>query len=937
MFVISGLHRYRFPLLLFIFSFIAVFLLRPIVSGSQKLLHVKGEHYQQIFVDNKTTNFTVTQNVQKTVLENGLTVLTKEVHNAPVVTVQLWYDIGSTNEADGINGIAHQLEHIMFKGTKSRPVQFARLFSALGSDSNGFTSYEQTAYYHTAERDKLKALLELEADRMENLLIDNQQLNSEKRVVISELQGYENSAKYRLKRAVMQSVFPDSAYGFPTGGTPEDVEKFTVEQVREYYQTFYNPDNAILVIVGDFQTKETLQTVQEVFGQVPRSKPLPQVSQSPKMTIPNSPVVLRSPGGSKIIQRIYPLPDLHHPDIPVLGVMDYILTAGKKSYLSQNLIKSGLATNISARVVGLSQVGWYDLSVDVSPEKDLNKINASINSAITKLVETGVSREQVERAKKQLIANVVLNKRDITSQGMQFANDQLVAGDYQYTDKYLEKVSQVTSEDIIYVIKKYLKPENSAVGFFEPQVNAQVDNYRPSPVESEEDVTPGVKVSTAELQQYLPKTNTGSDFITKPSIAPQKITFDNGLQVLLLPDHSSPTVTLGGYIKAGKEFEEANKAGLASLVANSLLSGTKTKDSLTISENIEARGASLNLTTLREGVQIESKSLREDFPVVLETLADVVRNSTFPEKELEVSRQRALNALKSDLHDPYEVANRKFIQSLYPQNHPLHIFPTKRSIQNVQRQDLIEFREKHYRPDRMVLAVVGDFDVDKMRSLMESKFADWRVHGQAPMVKYPQVIVTDHGSQFNSVLPGNSQAVTYMGYVGIKRQDPRFYQALVLNQILGGDSLSSRLGSEVRDRLGLTYHIYSNFQGGKNVGTFLIEMQTNPEDTNRAIATTRKLLAQIHQQGVTESELETAKRTLISQYNLSLSKPEELVTKLLLNEFYDLQDFNLSGFADKIEQVTKKEVDQVARQLLDPDKFIVVTAGPGIVAHNYVR
>jgi zinc protease len=211
-----------------------------------------------------------TQGVQKTVLDNGLTVLTKEVHTAPVVSVQVWYKVGSRNEVKGENGISHQLEHLMFKGTTDRPVQFGRLFSALGSQFNAFTSYDETAYFGTVQRDKLEALLTLEADRMKNALIGSEQLTSEKRVVISELQGYENSPEYRLNREVMRNAFPNRAYGLPVGGTKADVEKFTVDQVRNYYQTYYSPENATLVITGDFATEPVLKVVKETYGKFSR-------------------------------------------------------------------------------------------------------------------------------------------------------------------------------------------------------------------------------------------------------------------------------------------------------------------------------------------------------------------------------------------------------------------------------------------------------------------------------------------------------------------------------------------------------------------------------------------------------------------------------------------------------------------------------------------
>ncbi|WP_071190415.1 pitrilysin family protein [Trichormus sp. NMC-1] len=935
MFVISVFHRYRVPLLLFILSIIAAVLLKHTFSISQKLVRSNGEHSQQIFVGKKTNNLTLAKNIQKTVLENGLTVLTKEVHNAPVVTVQVWYKVGSGNEEPGVNGVAHQLEHMMFKGTKNRPIQFGQLFSALGSDSNAFTSYDQTAYYNTAERNKLNALLVLEADRMQNLLLDNQQLANEKRVVISELQGYENSPAYRIRRAVMQSVFPDHAYGFPTGGTQADVEKLTIEQVREYYQKFYNPDHAVLAIVGDFQTQPTLETVKEVFGKVPKSQKSSHLSTSPlPHRFTSSPIVLREPGAGKLLQLIYPVPNLTHPDIPLLGVMDYILTGGKSSYLYKVLVESGLATDVSARVVSLRQSGWYHVLVTAAANQDLSKIDKVIKSAIAHFAKTGVTPEQVEDAKTQLIASVILNGRDITSQGMQLANDELTSGDYRYTERYLENVRKVKAADIIAVSDKYLKSEMGTVGFFEPDQKSPkaVDHQNDSPP-TQENLTSGVSLTASEVRKYLPSENTATQIISNQQL-PQKLTFVNGLQVLLLPDQSSPTVTLSGYIKAGKEFDPHNQAGLAALVADNLMNGTKTKDTLDIAKILAARGASLDFTAQRQGVRIRGKSLAEDFPILLGTLADVLKNSTFNAGDLELTRQQALSKVDVELDDPDEVANRTFIQSIYPPNHPLHSFATKESLQKIKRDDVIAFKSRHYRPDTTILALVGDFDFEKVRSLIETQFGDWHVSGNPPILQYPQVVIRDQGMRVNPFLPGKAQAVTYMGYTSIKREDARFYQALVLNQILGGDTLSSRLGAEVRDRLGLTYGIYSNFQTGKNVGTFLIEMQTNPEDTNKAIASTRKLLKQLHQQGVTKLEVENAQRTLISNYHISLAKPEELTDKIVMNEVYGLDTVELQSFVQKIQNVTQTEVNQAARELIHPDKIVVVTAGSAIMAEQ---
>ncbi|WP_442938607.1 M16 family metallopeptidase [Nostoc sp.] len=882
---------------------------------------------------------TLTENVRKTVLENGLTVLTKEVHTAPVVTVQVWYKVGSRNEEPGVNGIAHQLEHLMFKGTQNRPIQFGRLFSALGSDSNAFTSYDQTAYYGTVERNKLKALLVLEADRMQNSQIEPEQLASEKRVVISELQGYENRPEYRLNRAVMQAVFPNHAYGLPVGGTKADVEKFEVEQVQEYYRNFYSPDNAVLVIVGDFQTGNTLETIKEVFGKLLRRQGAGKEELTTKCPIPHSPlptpIVLREPGAGRLLQVVYPLPDANQPDVPTLDVMDYIFTEGRNSRLYQALVESGLASEVTASVTSLRESGWYEVLVTAGSKQDLKKIDSVLSSAIANVAES-VTTEEVERAKTQLTADVILSNRDITSQAMRLGNDETTVGDYRYTDRYLAAVRLVKPTDVVTVINKYLTKESRTVGFFEPTQKQIIGvSDKPDSAQTTENFSPGVAVLPSEVAKYLPPVDLVTDAIAQ--VLPQEFKLTNGLRILLLPDRSTPTVTLSGYIQAGTEFDLENQAGLAAFVSENLLNGTTSKNVLTIAKVLAERGASLNFEVHREGVHIEGDSLAGDLPIILEILADVVKNSTFPAKELELHRQQTLTDLQLELDEPSEVARRIFVQSIYPKKHPLHTFPTEESLQQIQRQDVIDFKAKHYRPDTTVLALVGDFDLDIVRSLIQNDFGNWRVSGKAPTLKYPPVSMPEKIISVNPVLPGKAQAVTYMGYTGINRYDPRFHAALVLNQILGGDTLSSRLGAEVRDRQGLSYGIYSYFHTGKNAGTFLIEMQTSPEDSSKAIASTRQILQQIHQQGVTALEVETAKRTLISNYNVSLANPEELTDRILMNEVYGLDKVELHSFTDKLQKVTFEQVNQAARELLHPDKIVVVTAGPSVLAEKSIR
>lgn len=883
------------------------------------------------------SSLSLTQGVRKTVLANGLTVLTKEVDTAPVVTVQVWYRVGSRNEAPGVNGIAHQLEHLMFKGTKERPIQFGRFFSALGSESNAFTSYDMTAYFGTVEQDKLNALLVLEADRMRNSVIGEKELASEKRVVISELQGYENSPSYRLSRAVMRQALPNSPYGLTVGGTKADVEKFTVDQVRYYYNTYYRPDNATLIVVGNFKTDELLKQVQATFGQVskpttPLPKDAPAANLEPKpasgaRATNQEPIVLREPGSAALLQAVYPLPSVNHPDVPALQVMDYILTGGRSSRLYQSLVESGLASGADGGAANLIGGGWYEFSATAAPEKELKEVDQALQQVVTDLREKGVTPEELERAKAQLRASIILRNRDIADQAHQLGDDQISTGDYRYTDRLLANIEKVTAADVQRVATTYLASGSRTVGFFEPTtVSGKPGASAGGFAQTSENFSPGAPVDPAELAKYLPPTTA---LAKQPNqTLPEKLTLKNGLQVLLLRDRSAPTVTLSGHVQAGTAYDKLETAGLASLTANNLMNGTKNRDALALAKALENRGASLAFGANREGVGISGEALTADLPTLIEVLADVLKNANFPTQELELSRQQALTGLKLELDNPGRLARRTFQQAVYPTTHPFHTFPNESSLKQITRDDLVRFYQQHYQPDRTVLTLVGDFDPIAMRNLLVKELGSWQNGAVDAQLTYPTVPLPKSMTRLKPALPGKTQSVTFMGYNAIDRKDPRYYASLVMNQILGGDTLSSRLGTEIRDRQGLTYGIYSAFQAGMQPGPFLISMQTAPEDTDRAIASTIKLLQQVREQGVTPTEVVAAKRSLTSAYPVELASQDSLASALLMNKVYGLPLDEIRRFPGQIEAVTVEQINQVIKDLLHPDNLVIVTAGP---------
>ncbi len=868
--------------------------------------------------------------VTKTVLDNGLTVLIKEIATAPVVSLQVWYRVGSRHEPKGENGIAHQLEHLMFKGTKSRPIQFGQLFYALGSSSNAFTSYDMTAYHHTVRADQLEALLVLEADRLQNLLMNAAALESEKRVVISELQGYENSPEYRLNRALMAALYPHHPYGLPVGGTATEVEQFTLPAVKAFYQQYYRPDNAVLVIAGDVRAPRALELVKKTFGQIPRpTAPLKSPPLLPPVAGQSQRIRLTEPGSAPLWQLLVPIPGITHPDQAALDVLDMLLSGGRSSYLYQELVETGQASSAYSYGAALQVGGWFEVGAIAAPQQSLETIEQTIGKILERLAQQPLTPAELQRAKQQLKANFVLRNRDIDAQASQLANDETLTGDYRFSDRHLAAVEQVTAADVQRVVQTYFGRDRWIVGEFIPSEVVEGELPGRPAAQTTAPHLVGEPVDPQTIAAYLPQAS-GQTAPEVKNNAVETFTLKNGLRVLLLVDRSTPTVTLAGRIEAGTAYDLLTRPGVAHLTAANLLNGTGRKTALALAQTLEDRGISLEFTAFRDGVDIEGYALASELPTLLEILGEVLQEATFPESEFKLSQQRHLTALSLEADDPVRWGRRVLQETLYPAHHPLHPFATPESVQAIRRQDVVDFYRAAYTPEHTILTLVGDFDPAAVRSRLKDIFGAWQPQGDPLSLTFPAPSLPPRPLFKNAVIPGKSQAITYLGTPGIDRRDPRFYAAMLMNHILGGDTLASRLGTEIRDRQGLTYGIHSFFTAGRQAGPFIIQLQTAPEDTPKAIQATLELLREARRQGLTATELEAAKRSLSNTYLVELANVDVLARTLLGNASVELPPEELQAFGDRLQAVTLEQVNQALQELIDPDHLVIVTAGPAV-------
>ncbi len=873
------------------------------------------------------TSPSLSAQVHKTVLEDGLTVLTKEVHTAPVVSVQVWYRVGFLDEAPEQKGIAHLVEHMLFRGTLQRPIQFGQLFTALGSDFNAFVNHEYTHFIHTIAPDKLKALLILEADRMQNTLINADDLAQEKQILLTELQGQESNPYYRLYRALLRAQFPHGLYSQTI--TEADLAKITVEQVRDFYYQYYQPQNASLVIVGDFQTDALLEDIQSIFSEITHKEEIiiPPASTPPKTpaliaSASRPPIVLRGTGVVPAVALMYPLPGRNHPDIPALVVMNYILDYGVSSPFSRVLVSSGIANGVSGQTTFLSEEGWYLIWATANLEQNLSNVEQAVEQVIRHLQTEGVSIQQLDRAKAQIRGSTILGQRPLANQAYGIGYDQAVLGDYGYTDRFLEAVNRVSADDVQRVAQKYLSSQKRKVGRLEAtQTTATVRDIQTVAWNLDEDFRLTEPFSAAEVAKYLPPFSTTTNQQHAIPVA-QQFTLTNGLQVLLLPDSSTPSVSLRGYLRAGQEFDPPDKVGLAALTATNLLSGP-----FWLPQELENRGGTrLRFECTAEGVHIYGASLAADLPLLLETVADTLQYAIFPDKPLEISRQNYLTYVQAAAKDPSSIAQQVLAEAIYPENHPFRQIRNEATLNAISREDVIEFYQRHYRPDTTVLALVGDFNVSQVKAQLEAILGNWRANGEPPVAQWPDASMPQRVVRLRKSLPTHqSQSLTLMGYPILEWTLDRFYAAKVLNEILGGNSLSSRLGKELRYNQGLTYTIGSYIESGFYNSQFSIFMKTAPENSSQAISSTLAILRQMKEEGVSDAEVEIAKQSLISQYQLDLANPDGLASIILFNDIYGYSPEETHQKLERMQAVTTQQVNQAAKELLHPDQIVIVT------------
>lgn len=868
------------------------------------------------------TGAAVTAGVRETVLPNGLRVLTKEVRTAPVVSFSVWYKVGSRNEHTGITGVSHLLEHMLFKGTRRYGVgEIARTLFVNGAAFNASTSYDWTNYYATVAADRLGLVIAIEADRMTGSRVDKADLDAEMTVVRSELEGGENSPGRLLWQSVAAAAFQAHPYRWPVIGWRADVENVSRDAVYRYYRTHYGPNTATVVVVGDFETDRALALVRRHFGRLRPISPPPPVYTAEPPQRGERRVVVRRAGALPSALVAYKTPAASHPDSYALDLLGMVLGDGRASRLYRALVvDTQLATRADAGASSLRDPFVFTLSATARPGVTAERLEAALLAEVERVRDAPVDEAELARARSRIEAEFVFRNDSVSAQARQLGH-WAMTDDWRYLTTYLDRVRALVPADLQTAARTYLAADGRTVGHFVPT----------------EGGGPQAPPREGSARVDRPKRGDRPVPLPKPSALPParravtRLSLPNGITVVVQENPANPTVALRGSVAAGAVVEPEDKPGLASLTASMLARGTRRRSALEFATTLESVGAGLGASGDTLVTMLSGHALSRDLDRLLDLLAEMLTEPAFPAEELERLRGQVLAGLERARTDPGSLAGRAFERLVYPAGSPLRprtIEEARQAVSAITRDDVQAFYRRQYGPDRTVLVVAGDVKADRVREALLARLGGWPRNPEAREVPAIEVPLQAVPAQEVVPVPDRSQASIAWGHAGgLRRSDADFYATQVLNLILGGGGLTSRLAAAIRDERGLAYGVGSSFDAGLYPGPFRVGLGTNPANVKAAVAALEAEIRRVLAGGVTPREVDEAVAYLTGRFPLRLETNAGMADVLWAMEHFALGPDYVERYAGYYRAVTVAQVNAAARRHLHPDRATLVVAG----------
>ena len=869
--------------------------------------------------------------VKELKLSNGMTILLRENHAAPAVTWMVFYRVGARNEGAGNTGSAHLLEHMLFKGTRQfAKGQISQVLGRNGARFNATTNADFTNYYETYSSDRLELGLTIESDRMRNALILDSERQPEMTVVRNELERGENEPENNLYHQVKAAAYLAHPYHHPIIGYRSDVEGIKTNSLRQMYDTYYQPNNAVAVLVGDFKTAQASQLIRRYFEGIPSGPKPPDVHTKEEPQVGERRVVLRRRGETNLVHMAYHIPATEAKETAPLAVVESILSEGNSARLQRALVDAGLATATWADADQLKDPGLFWFGATLRPGVTHDKIEAALDAEITRIRTQPVSPGELRQAKNQAEADYAF-KSDGTSGVAWGLGTYSMLADWQRFYELLDEMRAVTAKDVQDVANKFLVPENRTVGWYVAT--------KEGPRQARDEA--GSKATAAKGTP--PERFPTQEFETKPApLQPPSglrvAKLDNGLAVAILENHSNPTVAIEGYVKVGKVLDRAEQGGrygTAGMTATLLDKGTAKRTKARIARDLESVGASLVYSTSSEQTSFRGAAVAKDWGRLLETLIETLRVPAFPEAEVQLAKDLAAAGILQADEQPAVRAQRVLMQTLYPEGHPFHIPSPDAALADLKALtsvDLGAFHKRFYGPNITALSIVGDVDPDVVVQKLNELCKGWTEVEDIDPNKIPGWTIPRQRTDrplIQTILDKSNVEIRLGHVANLRRKDREFYAARVMNHILGGSALTGRLGLKLRDEMGLTYGTSSSLSAGRIPGPWIASVTVNRANVPAARAAMRDVINTYLKEGPNDDEVADARSALIGGQAVSLSSNAGMASSLSDILYYG---FDPKSHWQNVQReygaVTLEKVVAASRKLLHPEDAVTVIAGP---------
>ncbi|MCX6305003.1 MAG: pitrilysin family protein [Bacteroidetes bacterium] len=881
---------------------------------------------------------------EKYTLPNGLDVILSIDRSDPIVALAIRFHVGSNREVEGRTGFAHLFEHMMFQRSENVPEdQFFKIVQNAGGTLNGGTSNDATTYYEIVPKNALEKVLWMESDRMGYMIntVTEKAFSNQQNVVQNEKrQSYDNQPYGFTSWVVAKNLYPKGhPYSWTVIGEMEDLKNATVDDVKAFHDTYYIPNNATLVLTGDFDVKTAKKLIEKYFGEIKRGKDVSDPKPIP-VTLAKTIKVYHEDNFAKAsqIRMIWPTVEAYQDDSYPLEYLGQLLSRGKKAPLYKILEKEKKLSSSQRAYNGSQEIaGTFVISATANEGVSLNDIEKSVFEAFTMFEKDGFTDEDVERIKASQETDFYNGISSILGKSYQLASYNEDKGDPGYYRTDIDRLKAVTKADILRVYEKYIKNRPCLVTSFVPkgQLNMIVEGSEKAGVK-EESITDAAQVEIKGTDEDVyTKTKTLIDRSVMPADGPNpslilpvvwNTKLSNGMQVYGIEQDELPLVQFSVELKGGHFLDPIAKPGVAKLVCELMVEGTKNRTPLDLEEALDKLGATINIDASNNSITLSANSLTRNFDQVLALAQEMLLEPRWDESEFAMAKTRILNMIKRQKANPTTLARNEFNELIYGKDHILATdrLGTEASVAAITIDDLKAFYAKTFSPSVASFQVAGSINRDKVVASLQSLATAWK----AKAVVFPQYELPAPIQQSKIYfvdVPGAKQSVINIGCLGLARKDKDYFPATVMNYKLGG-SFNGNVNLVLREEKGFTYGARTNFSGGIIPGSFMASASVRSSATLESVEIFKDLMTK-YGAAFTPDDLEFTSNSLIKGYARDFETLGDKLDMLSDISLYNLPVDYVKGEQEIVKNMTIDQLKALAKKYVDPSKMYYIVAG----------